>query len=83
MEGKKIECFYLLILRYLAILNYKKMLQKKTMNAKNNIQNYMYIMIRILYKHAFEKKILWKNIDNKFMWNSIIGFFFFPFPPLF
>ena len=54
-EGKKKEHFYLLILRYLAILNYKKMLQKKTTNAKNNMQNYMYIMIRILYKHAFEK----------------------------
>lgn len=36
------------------------------MSAKNNVQNYMYIMIRILYKHALEK-ILWKNIDNKFM----------------
>ena len=31
------------------------MLQKKTTNAKNNMQNYMYIIIRILYKHAFEK----------------------------
>ena len=81
MEGKKKN--RVLLFAYFEVLSNSKL--HENVAKENNECQKQHTKLHIYYDQniiqtCIWKKILWKNIDNKFMWNSIIGGFF-SFPP--